>query len=228
MAKIRVLLVDDQKLFVDSLRIVLESRTDDIEVIGVAVNGEQAIALSEETHPDVVLMDVRMPVMDGVEATKRLLASRPGTKIVMLTTYDDDEYVRDALKYGAAGYLLKSIPPSELAASIRVAASGTIQISPEVAGKLLRDGAEHLLSAEGTTDLSEDVTRLYATLTVRELEVLSLLTKAYDNHQIAEALFIADQTVKNHVHAIYEKLQVSNRMQLIRLIGGTKDRAGLS
>ena len=183
----------------------------------------------ENDRPDVILIDVRMPVMDGVEATKRLLASRPGTKIVMLTTYDDDEYVRDALKYGAAGYLLKSIPPSELAASIRVAASGTIQISPEVAGKLLRDGAEHLLSrGEGTVDLSEDVTKLYATLTARELEVLSLLTKAYDNHQIAEALYIADQTVKNHVHAIYEKLHVSNRMQLIRLIGGTEDTTGLS
>ncbi len=218
MARIRVLLVDDQKLFVDSLRIVLESRSDDMEVIGVALNGVEAIEIAERLHPDVVLMDVRMPVMDGVEATRRLMATRPDTKIVMLTTYDDDEYVGDAMKYGAAGYLLKSIPPSELAASIRVAATGTIQISPGVAGKLLREGAEALLARDATRHLPEDIRELCATLTAREREVLSLLTKAYDNHQIAEVLGIADQTVKNHVHTIYEKLYVSNRMQLIRLM----------
>ena len=220
MAKIRVLLVDDQKLFVDSLRIVLSSRTDDMDVVGAAGDGQQAIEVAERLRPDVILMDVRMPGMDGVEATKRLLQSMPETKIVMLTTYDDDEYVRDAMKHGAVGYLLKSIPPSELAASIRVAVSGTIQISPEVAGKLLRDGAEALLARDVSTQLPADARHLYESLTAREREVLSLLTKAYDNHQIAEVLHIADQTVKNHVHTIYEKLCVSNRMQLIQLING--------
>ena len=218
MAKIRVLLVDDQKLFVDSLRIVLQSRTDDMEVVGVASNGQEAISMAAKHKPDVVLLDVRMPGMDGVEAAKILHERHPDVRIVMLTTYDDDEYVRDAIKYGAAGYLLKSIPPSELAASIRVAATGTIQISPEVAGKVLRDSAQELIDRTGPDRLPLEIRELYETLTNREREVLALLTKAYDNHQIADALNIADQTVKNHVHTIYEKLYVSNRMQLIQLM----------
>jgi DNA-binding NarL/FixJ family response regulator len=218
MAKIRVLLVDDQKLFVDSLKIVLQSRTDDMDVVGVASNGEEAISMAGRHKPDVILLDVRMPGMDGVEAARILHERYPEIRIVMLTTYDDDEYVRDAIKYGAAGYLLKSIPPSELAASIRVAATGTIQISPEVAGKVLRDSAQVLIDSTGPDRLPQEIRELYETLTNREREVLALLTKAYDNHQIADALNIADQTVKNHVHAIYDKLYVSNRMQLIQLM----------
>jgi len=221
MSKIRVLLVDDQKLFVDSLRIVLESRADDMEIVGVADDGQKAIEIAEALNPDVVLMDVRMPVLDGVEATRRLMESRPNLKIVMLTTYEDDEYVRDAMKYGAVGYLLKSIPPSELAASIRVAATGTIQISPEVAGKALRESARALLDKTTPLDLPEGIRKLYETLTSREREVLKLLTKAYDNHQIADVLHIADQTVKNHVCAIYDKLYVSSRIQLIRLMSSS-------
>ena len=122
------------------------------------------------------------------------------------------------MKYGASGYLLKSIPPSELAASIRVAATGTIQISPEVARKLLQDGAKELLQQTTPELLPDDIRHLYETLTKREREVLALLTKAYDNHQIAEALYIANQTVKNHIHSIYDKFYVSNRMQLIQLL----------
>jgi DNA-binding NarL/FixJ family response regulator len=189
-----------------------------MEVVGVANSGEEAVRIAEAEAPDVILMDVRMPVMDGVEATRRLMESRPNTKIVMLTTYDDDEYVRDAMQYGAAGYLLKSIPPSELAASIRVAATGTIQISPEVAGTVLKDGAKTLLEKPYPENLPKRIQNLLQSLTSREREVLSLLTKAYDNHQIADVLHIADQTVKNHVHSIYEKLYVSNRMQLIQLM----------
>lgn len=188
-----------------------------MEVVGVANSGEEAVRIAEAETPDVILMDVRMPVMDGVEATRRLMESRPNTKIVMLTTYDD-EYVRDAMQYGAAGYLLKSIPPSELAASIRVAATGTIQISPEVAGTVLKDGAKTLLEKPYPENLPKRIQNLLQSLTSREREVLSLLTKAYDNHQIADVLHIADQTVKNHVHSIYEKLYVSNRMQLIQLM----------
>ena len=218
MAKIRVLLVDDQQLFVDSLRIVLESRTDDIEVVGVAVNGLEAIKMVEKHLPDVVLLDVRMPVMDGVETAKVLHDRFPEIRAVMLTTYDDDSYVRDAMKHGAAGYLLKSIPPSQLAASVRVAMTGTIQISPEAAANLLRDGAKDIIEQHGRDVPPKEIRDLYKTLTVREREVLALLTKAYDNHQIADALGIADQTVKNHVHAVYEKLYVTSRMQLIRLM----------
>jgi DNA-binding NarL/FixJ family response regulator len=220
MSRIRVLLVDDQKLFVHSLRIVLESRTDDVEVVGVAYDGREAVEAVERTRPEVVLMDVRMPVMDGVEAARAVHERHPEVRVVMLTTYDDDHYVRDAMRHGAVGYLLKSIPPAELVASVRVARTGTIQISPEVAAKVLKESAQSLVQEEDRRLLPEDARELYASLTMREREVLALLTKAYDNRQIAEALSIADQTVKNHIHAIYDKLYVSSRMQLIQLMKG--------
>jgi DNA-binding NarL/FixJ family response regulator len=226
MSRIRVLLADDQQLFANSLRIVLQSRTDDIEVVGVAYDGREAVQMTEKTRPEVVLMDVRMPGMDGVEATREIHARFPEVRVVMLTTYDDDHYVRDAMKYGAAGYLLKSIPPAELAASIRVARSGTIQISPEVADKVLKESAQELLEREARSEPPVEIRDLYLSLTRREREVLALLTKAYDNRQIAEALGIADQTVKNHIHAIYDKLYVSNRMQLIRLMSGENSGDG--
>lgn len=222
MDKIRVALVDDQELFVDSLNIVLESRTSDIEVVGIAHNGAEAIELAERTKPDVMLIDVRMPGTDGVQACKAIHEANPAIRIVMLTTYDDDHYVRDAMKYGAIGYLLKSIPPSELIASVRVARAGTIQISPEVATKVLRENAQELLNARTVGALPEEVDEMYQTLTDREREVAALLTRAYDNAQIAEALGIAEQTVKNHVHSIYGKFYVSSRMQLIQLLGRTR------
>ena len=220
MQRIRVLLVDDQKLFVNSLKIVLQSRTDDVEVVGVAFDGAQALAMAAETRPHVVLMDVRMPVMDGVQAVRAMRERFPDVRVVMLTTYDEDQYVRDALKYGAAGYLLKSIPPAELIASIRVARSGTIQISPEVARKALKESAQQLVEGVSGSRPPEGVRGLYEALTGREREVLALLTKAYDNAQIAEALQIAPQTVKNHIHAIYDKLRVANRLQLIQVMSG--------
>lgn len=216
MAKIRVALVDDQELFVDSLNIVLESRTSDIEVVGVAHSGSEAIALAATAQPEVMLIDVRMPGIDGVQACKAIHEAHPTIRIVMLTTYDDDHYVRDAMKYGAIGYLLKSIPPSELIASVRVARSGTIQISPEVATKVLKENAQELLSARADGVLTEEVDEMYRTLTEREREVAALLTRAYDNAQIADALGIAEQTVKNHVHSVYSKFYVSSRMQLIQ------------
>jgi len=219
MAKIRVLLADDQELFANSLRIVLESRTDDMDVVGVARNGREAADLVDTAGPDVILMDVRMPEMDGVEATRVIHEKHPNAKIVMLTTYDDDAYVNDALRFGAVGYLLKSIPPSELIASVRAASAGhAVQISPSIAAKLLKESARSLLEAQEQKTFSEEVRELYDTLTRRERQVLALLSKAYDNRQIAETLDIADQTVKNHVHSIYEKLYVSNRMELIRMM----------
>lgn len=223
MDKIRVALADDQELFVDSLRIVLESRTSDIAVVGVAHDGDEAVELATSERPDVMLLDVRMPGRDGVQACRIIHEEQPVIRIVMLTTYDDDHYVRDAMKYGAVGYLLKSIPPSELIASIRVAHSGTIQISPEVAGKVLAENARELVSAASRTAIPEEVREMYDTLTARERDVVALLTKAYDNSQIAAALGIAEQTVKNYVHSIYSKFYVSSRMQLIRLIGRSEN-----
>lgn len=224
MDKIRVALVDDQELFVESLNIVLESRTSDIEVVGVAYDGREAVSLAAEKAPDVMLIDVRMPGMDGVQACREIHQNNPAIRIVMLTTYDDDHYVRDAMKYGAIGYLLKSIPPSELIASVRVARAGTIQISPEVATKVLAEGAQDLVSTSSRATMPEEIREMYDTLTQREREVLALLTKAYDNAQIAAALEIAEQTVKNYVHAIYDKFYVKSRMQLIQLVTEASQR----
>ena len=218
MDKIRVMLADDQRLFVQSLRTVIHSRTDDMTVVAIAHDGREALSMTRDAAPDVILMDVRMPVMDGVEATRAIHESFPAVKIVMLTTYDDDQYVRGAMKCGAVGYLLKNMPPGELIASIRVARTGTIQISPAVAGKVLRESARALLATDERADLPESLRPKVETLTPREREVLALITKAYDNMQIAETLHIADQTVKNHLHSIYEKLGVANRLQWIQLL----------
>ena len=146
MKKIRLLLVDDQVLFVESLKSVLETKMDDIEVVGIARNGEQAIEAVEKHVPDIVLMDVRMPVMDGVEATRRVHDKYPDVRILVLTTFDEDKYVMDAIRHGALGYLLKDIPPSELIAAIRAVNEGASLVSPALLTKIFEDNALRLLS----------------------------------------------------------------------------------
>jgi len=203
---LRVILVDDQILFAESLKNILEMRTEDIRVVGLAYNGQQAIELVKRKRVDVVLMDVRMPVLDGVEATRRILLDHPETRVIMLTTFDDDEYVHEALQYGAVGYLLKTIPPAELITSIRAVKHGTIQISPSVAKKLL-DSFQPNPENRGPEWLKG--------LSAREREVLKLLSKGLSNRQIAERLFIAEQTVKNHLSVIYSKMDVHHRTEAI-------------
>ncbi len=216
--KIRLLLVDDQVLFVQSLRTVIEIQASDIEVVGTAGNGEEAVAIVEETRPEVVLMDVRMPVMDGVEAARLIHQRHPAVHLIMLTTFDDDNYVYKALSHGAAGYLLKDIPPSELIASIRAVREGPVLISPSIAARLaeqaLHKGFPPLISESG--DESDAAERM-ETLSRREREVLRLVAEGLDNREIAERLFLAEQTVKNHVSTIYSKLDVRDRVHLIRL-----------
>ncbi len=208
--KIRLLLVDDQKLFVESLKYVVEARAPDIEVVGVAEDGEEAVRLVERLAPDVVMMDVRMPGMDGVEATRRIRARWPAVSIVMLTTFKDDEYVRFAMKYGAAGYLLKNIPPSELIGAVRAVRRGRRPIAPSVAEVLRQErGSEGSLAAHE---------QLLQTLSPREKEVLHLIVQACDNRQIAERLSVAEQTARNYVSAVYAKLGVTSRMQLLRMM----------
>lgn len=207
--RLRTLLVDDQVLFVESLKCVLEERAEDVSVVGVARDGHEAVHLAMKLQPDVILMDVRMPRLDGVEATRRIHELYPRIKIVMLTTFDDDDYVEVALKLGAIGYLLKNIPPDELIRSLRAVRSGVTQISPEIVAKLVTrtDGGRDLEPASAL----ESLTR-------REREILELLLDAWENREIAEHLGLSDQTVKNHVHSLYEKLGVSNRVQLIKVL----------
>jgi DNA-binding NarL/FixJ family response regulator len=214
MEKIRLLIVDDQVLFLESLSTFLRNYAADIEVVGLAMNGSEALDKAAELRPDIVLMDVHMPVMDGVEATGKLLASQPGVRILILSTYDEDEYVRKALKLGAAGYLLKDISPTELIASIRALKGGAVQISPQVVAKLMRS----VLSEEPSP--ARDIAgRLewFESLTRREREVFTLIARGYDNAQIGEELHMAEHTVRNHVSMIYSKLGVQDRFQIIQL-----------
>lgn len=215
------MLVDDQPLFALSLRTFLENYASDIQVVAVAENGslavEAALDLSKNPEagaPDIVLMDVHMPVMNGVEAAKRLRAYLPETKIIMLSTYDEDEYVREALKQGASGYLLKDISPTELIAAIRALRGGVMQISPQIAAKLV-----HQLYDDSKPKAEEVAKKFewFDTLTKREREIFALIALGRDNEGIAKELGIAEQTVRNHVSIIYSKLEVKDRFEIIQL-----------
>lgn len=213
MEKTKILLADDQVLFVESLKTVIEIRAPDISVVGIAHNGMEAIKLVEKYKPQIVLMDVRMPVLDGVEATRAIHVKFPEVYIIMLTTFDDDTYVKKALSYGAVGYLLKDIAPSELIASLRAIKKGPMLISPSVAAKLL----DHAYGG-GFHNNDSDRETLLKSLSPREREILDLMAQGYDNREIASELVIAEQTVKNHVSIIYDKLGVRDRVQAIQYV----------
>jgi DNA-binding NarL/FixJ family response regulator len=210
MAKIRLLLVDDQMIIRQGLKSLLEAKPD-LEVIGEAENGQQAIAQVEALHPDVVLMDVRMPVMDGVAATRRICQQFSHTKVLVLTTFDDDDYVSQAIRAGAQGYLLKDTHSDDLAAAIRAVYKGYTQMGPGLLEKaiappppLLPTHPDHL-PAE------------LAGLTAREREVLCLIVAGASNREIAESLFISERTVKNHMTRILSQLNVRDRTQAAML-----------
>ena len=222
MDKIRLLIVDDQVLFLESLSTFLRNYAEDIEVVGLARNGREALEKAAALRPEIVLMDVHMPVMDGVEATGRLIEALPGVRILILSTYDEDEYVRKALKLGAAGYLLKDISPTELIASIRALKGGAVQISPQIVAKLMKS-----VIAEEPSPAREIAERLewFKSLTPREREVFTLIAKGYDNAQVAEELHMAEHTVRNHVSMIYSKLGVQDRFQIIQLANKIRYKA---
>jgi DNA-binding NarL/FixJ family response regulator len=206
MTKIQILLVDDQTMFREALRTLLSVQSD-FQVIGEAANGQEALALAERLHPQVILMDLRMPVMDGVTATRRLHESLPDCRVIVLTTFDDDENVFDGLRAGASGYLLKDAPSEKLYEAIRAAARGESFLQPSVAAKVLAEFSR----------LSGAVARrpqpLIEPLSERELEVLRLVANGSSNREIASQLFIAEGTVKNHITNIFNKLGVSDRTQ---------------
>ncbi len=236
MDKIKVVLADDQILFVQSLKTVLEMRAKDIKVVGIAGNGNEAIQRVEDERPDIVLMDVRMPELDGVEATKMIHKRFPETQIMMLTTFDDDEYVYEALLHGAVGYLLKNIPPNELITSIRAIKEGNVLISPAVAQKLVKNGyfmvnkamekrRDGKSAAVGPSSAGSFVKGAgyrepswLKDLSNREKEVLKLIVDGKDNKEIAEKLYLGEQTVKNYVSFIYSKTGAHDRVHLIKLM----------
>ena len=206
MSRIRVLLVDDQALFREGLRTLLSVQPD-LEVVGEAANGEEAIQQAIRLQPAVVLMDLQMPVLDGVAATRRLRAEMPGSRVIVLTTFDDDEYVFEGLRAGAVGYLLKDAPSEKLFEAIRAAARGESFLQPSVAAKVV---AEFARLSDKRTHLKQP---LVEQLSERELEILKLVASGASNKEIAAKLLIAEGTVKNHVTNILGKLEVRDRTQ---------------
>jgi DNA-binding NarL/FixJ family response regulator len=200
---IRVLVADDQPLVRSGFRMILEER-DDLELVGEAENGEQAVTLARELDPDVILMDVRMPALDGVEATRRLADGGSRAKVLVLTTFDLDEYVYAAVRAGASGFLLKDVQPTELVDAIRVVAAGNSLFGPAATQRLV----------ERFAGAVPDSTSLDA-LTDRERDILRLLAQGNSNAELAAKLYVSEATVKTHVSAVLRKLGVRDRVQAV-------------
>lgn len=206
MNAIKILLVDDQPLFREGLRTLLSVHPD-FEVVGEAGNGEEALRLVRSLQPSVVLMDLQMPVLDGVAATRRLHEEQPNCRVIVLTTFDDDEMVFDGLRAGAVGYLLKDAPSEKLAEAIRVAARGETFLQPSVAAKVVAEFARLSRKTVATAN------RAIEPMSEREIEILRLIAQGASNREIAGTLFLAEGTVKNHVTNILGKLDVRDRTQ---------------
>jgi DNA-binding NarL/FixJ family response regulator len=205
---IRVLLVDDEAMIRTGLRLVLEAERD-IEVVGEAADGAQAVTAAATLRPDVVLMDVRMPRLDGLAATQQILAANSTVKVVILTTFNEDSYVRDALRLGASGFLLKVAPPERLVDAIRVAANGDALLDPLVTRQVIAAFAHNMRDP-----LPADPPAL-GQLTVREAEVLRMLARGKSNAEIAADLVVGDATVKTHVARVLMKLGLRDRVQAV-------------
>ena len=204
---IRVLLADDQPLLRTGFRMILEAEPD-IEVVGEAVNGEEAVTKAAALRPDVVLMDVRMPVMDGLEATSRVTALAAPPKVLVLTTFDLDDYVYEALRAGASGFLLKDATADDLVAAVRIVAAGEALLAPTVTRRLIEEFASQPRRDRPRPDQ-------LASLTARELEVAKLIARGLSNGEIADTLVLAEQTVKTHVGRILTKLALRDRAQVV-------------
>ncbi|MBI1378717.1 MAG: response regulator [Frankiales bacterium] len=210
---VRVLVVDDQPLMRAGVRMILEE-ADGLEVVGEAIDGADAVRQFQSLRPDVVLMDVRMPGVDGIEATRRIVALDPGARILVVTTFDLDEHAFAALRAGASGFVLKDVPVDELARAIRSVADGDAVVSPRITRRLL-DLHAHDLGEPGTTDTDE--TRALEQLTPRERDVLLAVARGLSNAEIADQLVVTEATVKTHVGSILTKLGLRSRVQAVIL-----------
>jgi DNA-binding NarL/FixJ family response regulator len=204
---IRVLVVDDQSMVRAGFRLLLADEAD-IEVVAEASNGLEAVAQAARFHPHVILMDIRMPELDGLEATRRILAADPSARILVLTTFNLDDYVYEALRAGASGFVLKDDPPEQLIAAVRTIAGGEALLSPAITRRVIQHFTQMHRQAPPTA---------VGSLTTRELEVFRLIARGLSNAEIGEALFISDTTVKTHVTRVLQKLDLRDRAQAIVL-----------
>jgi DNA-binding NarL/FixJ family response regulator len=215
-----VLIADDQPLQRFGSRMLLESQ-DDMTVVGEAANGSEAVRLAAELHPDVVLMDIRMPGLDGIEATRRITAAGDRTRILIVTTFDLDEYAYAGLRAGASGFLVKDAQPEELLSGIRAVATGDAVVAPSLTRRLLDAYVHHLPTGPATDTAPEEDPRL-ASLTDREREILTVIGKGWTNTEIATRLHLAESTVKTHVGRILAKTGSRDRIQAVILAYDTK------
>ena len=228
---IRAIIADDESLMRSGLRLLLGA-ADDIEIIAEAANGAEAIELARELTPDLILMDIRMPVMDGLEATRALMAQASHPQVLILTAFGTDEFVLQALRSGAAGYILKDTPPDELIHAVRAAANGTRALSPSAVESLLGRGTTSATGAGGSADMIGGLSGGPGSggpghphapdplepLTSREREIAEAVAQGMTNAQVARALFVSTATVKTHLARIFYKLDVSTRVQLALLV----------
>ncbi len=208
---IRILLADDQTLVREGFRMILEAQ-DDLEIVAAAADGAEAVALAASYEPDLVLMDIRMPRMDGIAATRAIIAARPSTRVLVLTTFDLDDYVYDALLAGASGFLLKDVGRDELVAAVRIVAGGEALLAPSVTRRLLGDfvASRSAPQQSAQTGLAgPDV------LTGRELDTLQLLAEGLSNLEIADRLVVSEHTVKTHVSNVFHKLGLRDRVHAV-------------
>ena len=204
---IRVITADDQALIRGGLKMILEAQPD-INVVGEAADGVQAVDLATKLHPDVVLMDIRMPRLDGIDATRRLVEVAPETRIVILTTFGLDRYVYEGLQAGASGFVLKDSPPSELVHAVRVVAGGEVLLSPAITAKLIATYVQRHPDAGQRSERMQ-------TLSPREMEVLRLVVDGKSNSEVAAVLVLTENTVKTHMTRILQKLDVRDRVQAV-------------
>ncbi|MGN6612797.1 MAG: response regulator [Angustibacter sp.] len=203
---IRVMVVDDQELVRAGFAMMIDAQ-DDMQVVADAADGEQALQRAAKHHPDVVMMDLRMPVLDGITATRRLVAQHPSTRVCMLTTFDLDRHVYDAIQAGASGFLLKDVRPRDLAHAIRVVADGQALVAPQVTQRLLAEFTSRPRPGQRHPSLTE--------LTDREREVLVLMASACSNQEIADRLVLSEATVRTHVSRVLGKLGLRDRVQAV-------------
>lgn len=204
----KVIIADDQVILREGLKIILGMEKD-IDVCGLASDGNEAYELCRKYAPDIVLMDIKMPNVNGVDATKRIKNDFPDTKVIVLTTFNDDEFIFDALKYGASGYLLKDATPEKIAEAIRTAYTGGALIQPDIAAKVINQFSQ-MAYGEDITEIDSRVSEL----TIRELDICRAVGEGKNNKEISKELFLSEGTVKNHVTTILDKLELRDRTQL--------------